>query len=373
MAGRLHSLIAEQPFALTGVELFRFEGAAFGVLVPSAGDREQLAMLAHHLKTGMLQTLEVAGREYHFTLSIGAALAPDHGRDAEALFKNAEVVVNRVRAEGGNNFRLFSAELGEQREQIIMLERGLRQAMAHGELTLHYQPQVDLRENRITGIEALLRWNSAAQGRVSPAQFIPLAEETGLIVPIGHWVLRTACLQAQRWSEAKLAPVTLAVNISARQLQHPDFVTSVADVLRETGLDPARLELEITESVAMQDAEQTVATLNALRRLGVRLAIDDFGTGFSSLSYLQRFPLDKVKVDQSFVRGIAHDATIALSVILLARSLQLGVIAEGVETREQVDTLRTYGCEEMQGYYFGHPMPAEEIETLLRSGHRLVA
>lgn len=373
MAARLRTLIAQQRILSSEAEVFRFEGAAFGVLVPDAEDSELLASLGHQLKIGMLQTLTVEDREYHFTLSIGAAMAPQHGRDAETLFKNAEMVVNQVRAEGGNEFRLFSMELGERREQAIMLERGLRQAIDRGELALHYQPQVDLRENRVTGVEALLRWTSSAHGRVPPAEFIPLAEEAGLIVPIGHWVLYEACLQAQQWSERDLVPVTLAVNISARQLQHPDFVASVDQILRDTGLDPARLELEITESVAMQDAERTIATLNALRRLGVRLAIDDFGTGFSSLSYLQRFPLDKVKVDQSFVRNITRDATIALSVILLARSLQLRVIAEGVETREQVDVLRGYGCDEMQGYYFGRPVPAEEVEALLRAGHRLVA
>lgn len=371
MAARLRELISQQPALAMAPELFRFEGAAFGVLVPEVEDRELLASIGHHLKIGMLHALQVADREYHFTLSIGAALAPAHGRDADTLFKNAEVVVNRVRAEGGNDFRLFSPELGEQREQTISLERGLRRAIERGELALHYQPQVDLAENRVIGVEALLRWNSKTHGRISPAQFIPLAEEAGLIVSIGHWVLREACLQAQRWSAQNLAPITLAVNISARQLQHPDFVASVGQVLRDTGLDPARLELEITESVAMQDAERTIATLNALRRLGVGLAIDDFGTGFSSLSYLQRFPLDKIKVDQSFVRNITRDDTIALSVILLARSLQLRVIAEGVETRDQVEVLRSHGCEEMQGYYFGRPMPAEEAQELLRPNHRL--
>ena len=373
MGSRLQKLIRQAHSPLAEAQVFRFEGAAFGVLVPNARDHEVLADLGHHLKLGMQQPLKVLDREHLFTLSIGSAMAPEHGRDTETLFKNAEVVVNRVRTEGGNAFRLFNAEMGEKREQAILLERALGQAIERKELALHYQPQVDLRQNRIAGVEVLLRWNSAEHGMIPPGRFIPLAEEAGLIVSIGQWVLHHACLQAKQWEDANLSPITLAVNISARQMQHPDFVAMVDQVLRETGLNPARLELEITESVAMQDVEHTISTLNSLRRLGVNIAIDDFGTGFSSLSYLQRFPLDKIKVDQSFVRNITQDATIALSVILLARSLQLRVIAEGVETLEQVDALRSYGCEEMQGFFFGRPMPAGEFEHRLQQVKQLVA
>jgi diguanylate cyclase (GGDEF)-like protein len=375
MAERLLQALAQTSSATPSTELFRFEGATFGLLVTQLPNAEEGVLLMHRLQAAMTEPLLVEEREFFFTLSIGVAMSPDHGNDAETLFKNAEAAVNRIRTEGGNGFRHYTQDLSDRTEQWLMMEQGLRRAMTREELLLHYQPQVNLHSGEVIGVEALIRWNSPERGLVPPMQFIPLAEETGLIVPIGAWVLRTACRQAKLWLNQG-NPLVMAVNISARQFQHPGFIDLIEEVLRETGLPARYLELEITESVAMYDAERTTATLHALRSLGIQLSIDDFGTGFSSLAYLRRFPLDKLKIDQSFVRNLStdeHDATIAHTVILLGQSLKLTVIAEGVETREQIDILRRLGCQEMQGYYFSRPVPATDINVILREGRRLAA
>jgi len=375
MADRLLHALAHASSAAPATELFRFEGATFGLLVTELPNAQEGALLMQRLQAAMIEPILVEEREFFFTLSMGVAMSPGHGKDAETLFKNAEAAVNRIRAEGGNGFRHYSQDLSERTEQWLRMEQGLRRAMGRDELILHYQPQVDLHSGEVIGVEALIRWNSPERGLVPPMQFIPLAEETGLIVPIGAWVLRTACRQAQFWL-SNGNPLVMAVNISARQFQHPGFIDLVEEVLRETGLPARYLELEITESVAMHDATRTTATLHALRNLGIQLSIDDFGTGFSSLAYLRRFPLDKLKIDQSFVRNLStdeHDATIAHTVILLGQSLKLTVIAEGVETREQIDILRRLGCQEMQGYFFSRPVPVTDIDVILREGRRLAA
>lgn len=375
MAERLMTALTEQTDYAPAVDLFRFEGATFGLLITRLADANELDSLMRRLQAAMLEPLKVEEREFFFTLSIGIAVSPEHGTDAETLFKNAEAAVNRIRAEGGNGYRYYTQDLSERTEQWLAMEQGLRRALERNELLLHYQPQVNLKSGEIVGAEALIRWQNPERGMVSPMQFIPLAEETGLIVPIGAWVLRTACLQAKTWLDQG-NDLVMAVNISARQFQHPGFIDLVEEILAETGLPAKNLELEITESVAMHDAERTTATLHALRQVGILLSIDDFGTGFSSLAYLRRFPLSKLKVDQSFVRNLSvneYDATIAHTVILLGHSLQLTVIAEGVETKEQLDVLRRLGCEEMQGYYFSHPVPAAELSALLKEGRRLAA
>lgn len=375
MAKRLLVALNDHHDFAPTVELFRFEGATFGLLITHLNDSFELEPLMRRLQAEMLEPLNVEEREFFFTLSIGVALSPDHGMDAETLFKNAEAAVNRIRTEGGNGYRHYSQDLSERSEQWLLLEQGLRRALERNELLLHYQPQVNLQSGEIIGVEALIRWQSPERGMVSPMEFIPLAEETGLIIPIGAWVLRCACTQAKIWLDQGQGLV-MAVNISARQFQHPGFIDSVEEILFETGLPPQHLELEITESIAMHDAERTTTTLHALRQLGIHLSIDDFGTGFSSLAYLRRFPLSKLKVDQSFVRNLSvneHDATIAHTVILLGHSLKLTVIAEGVETKEQLDILRRLGCEEMQGYYFSRPVPAADLSALLNEGRRLAA
>jgi EAL domain-containing protein (putative c-di-GMP-specific phosphodiesterase class I) len=253
----------------------------------------------------------------------------------------------------------------------LRLEGFLRDAVERKEFVLHYQPQVDLRTGRIVGVEALIRWMHPHLGMLSPARFIRLAEETGLIVPIGDWVLHTACAQGKAWQQAGLGELRVAVNLSALQFGQPDFVQSIAAVLARTGLDPQYLEIEVTESLFMTDVDHAVGILHNLKTLGVTLSIDDFGTGYSSLSYLKRFPIDVLKIDQSFVHDITNapnDAAIVESIISLAHNLRLHVIAEGVETEEQVAYLRRHGCDGMQGYFFSKPVPAEEFERMIQEG-----
>jgi EAL domain-containing protein (putative c-di-GMP-specific phosphodiesterase class I) len=256
----------------------------------------------------------------------------------------------------------------------MVIERHLRHALELGQLEMHYQPQVELTNGRIIGVEALLRWHSPSLGTVSPSRFIPLAEETGLIVPIGEWVLKTCCEQNKAWQDAGLTPLTISVNISARQLQKKDLSGDIAAILRESGLKPRFLELEIVESMVMKDVESAMVIMTELKSLGIQLAMDDFGTGYSSLSYLKRFPFDRLKIDLSFVRDILSDpesASIARTIIAMAHNLNLRAIAEGVETKEQLEYLRLHGCDEIQGYYVSRPVNAQEFEALLRKDQLL--
>ncbi len=357
-----------------GAMLFRFEGATFSVLLPGADSEQRAGSLAERLQECMTEPLHIEAREYVFTVSIGASQAPHHGSEVPTLTANAEAAVNNAQRLGGNGFQRYTADMNARAQRWLSVESGLRRALERNEFLLNYQPQVSLESGQITGMEALIRWRGPDNVMIPPLDFIPIAEETGLIVPVGAWVLHTACAQACAWHKVGYPHLLIAVNISARQFQHPDFVNLVQRTLHDTGLPAQKLELEITESAVMQDAEKTIATLNALHALGVTLSIDDFGTGYSSLSYLKRFPLAKLKVDQSFVRNLTtspNDAAIARSVILLGHSLNLVVIAEGVETEAQLAWLRTQHCEEMQGYLFSRPVPATEFEALLRSDKRL--
>lgn len=375
MAERLASAIQQTDTSGLTVELFRFEGATFGLLVTPLTGADVLEPLLQHLHAATREPLKVEEREFFFTLSIGIAIGPQHGSDAETLLKNAEAAVNRTRTEGGNGSRYYTQDLSVYAEEWLELEHGLRRALERDELILEYQPQVNLSTGKIIGVEALIRWNSPERGMIAPLQFIPLAEATGLILPIGAWVLRAACRQIKIWLEQG-HDLVMAVNISARQFQQPGFVAQLQEILRETGVPAQHLELEITESVALNDIERTIATLHDLRRIGILLSIDDFGTGFSSLTYLRRFPLSKLKIDQSFVHNLSvnrHDASIAHTIILLGHSLQLTVIAEGVETSEQITLLRRLGCEEIQGNFFSHPVLATEIFQMLDEDRRLVA
>jgi diguanylate cyclase (GGDEF)-like protein len=320
------------------------------------------------------QPFALDGRDVYVTASVGVALYPQDAQDPESLMKSAELAMYRAKESGRNTYQLYTPELQTRVTERMALESMLRRAPERGELALHYQPQVDLRTNRVFGCEALIRWSQPDLGMISPAKFIPLAEETGLIVPIGEWVLRTACRQCKAWQDAGLPTVTVAVNISARQFREKNLLQTVAKILAETGLDPRLLELEVTESVIMHDAQNVIADLQAFRDMGVKLSIDDFGTGYSSLSYLKRFPVDRLKIDQSFVRDItsdADDAAIAQAVITLGHTMNLRVIAEGVETAEQLTFLRGHHCDEMQGYLFGRPLPADEFAQLLASGRTL--
>lgn len=305
------------------------------------------------------------------SVSIGISIYPDDGQDAEALTKSADTAMYHAKENGRDNYKFFEQAMNIRAVQRQSIEAGLRRALERQEFVLHYQPKINLHSNLIVGVEALIRWQHPERGLMPPLQFLPIAEDCGLILPIGRWVLREACLQAQAWVRAGLPPITIAVNTSALEFNAPDFLESIRATLDDTGLEPRYLELELTESVLMRDAEFTDSVLHRLANLGIKLAIDDFGTGYSSLSYLRQFPIDTLKIDQSFVSRITNspdDATIVSAVINMSKSLKLRVIAEGVETPEQRTFLLAQHCDEGQGYYFSHPITAEALATLLQTG-----
>ena len=309
--------------------------------------------------------------EIKLTVSLGISVYPDDGQDAETLIRNADIALYYAKDVGRNNATVFTAEMNARAVEQRSLESGLRDAMARGEFELHYQPKVRLATGEITGAEALLRWRHPKRGNISPDLFIPVAEESKLIVGIGEWVLHEACRQAQAWRNEDLRFEQIAVNISAIEFQAPGFLDRVTAILNDTGFDPHRVELEMTESVLMEDVESTTALLTRLKAMGLRLAIDDFGTGYSSLSYLSRFPTDTLKIDQSFVQQMTTDASSAAivnTVISMGKSLNQRVVAEGVETPEQLAILRARQCEEGQGYHFSRPLRPEEFSTVLRTG-----
>jgi diguanylate cyclase (GGDEF)-like protein len=314
---------------------------------------------------------EIGGRELFVTSSIGATLYPFDDRDVDALYRNADAAMYHAKDEGRNNFQFYSAEMNDQSLKRLSMETALRRALDRDEFRLYYQPQIDIMTGRIIGAEALIRWQHPEWGLVPPLEFIPLAEETGLIVPIGEWVLRTACAEARAWQDAGLPPVRVAVNLSARQFRQQDLFDVITTALQHGGLEPKWLEVEVTESMVMRDVNRTIDILHGLERMGVSVAIDDFGSGYSSLSYLRRLPIAVIKIDRSFIEhipGNPDDAAIATAIIALAKSLQLTVVAEGVETQEQLDFLRHHGCGTAQGYYFARPLPAEEFVRFLREG-----
>lgn len=342
----------------------RWEGDKFAILLPGLQEVAQVDDLAQKILQLFTEPFELEGNQHFSTASIGVALFPKDGTDGERLLKNADMAMYAAKEQGRHTYRYFNEDMNRRVIERSELETSLRQALAREEFYLAFQPQIDHRSGAMVGVEALLRWCNRDRGLVSPGVFIPLAEETGLILPIGNWVLRTACIQNRAWQEAGFPPFRVAVNLSARQFQQPDFYDQVARIIEETGLDPNYLELELTESVLMTDAAGAAVVLHRLRQLGVHITIDDFGTGYSSLAYLKTFPLDRIKIAQEFVLDIARDsgdAAIVETVIAMAHGLDLMVVAEGVETAEQLDFLRVRDCHIMQGYYFARPMPAEEF------------
>ena len=351
-------------------------GDEFIVLLQGVKKPEDAAIAAKRLLKSLAETYFMGPHNLHITASIGVSIYPDDGPDAETLIKNADTAMYQAKENGRQSFQFFKPEMNVRAVERQSIEEDLRCAMERNEFTLHYQPKINLTTRAITGAEALLRWTHPTRGSVSPAQFIPVAEDSGLIVPIGAWVVREACRQAQAWVVAGLPIGSIAVNVSALEFRNEDFLESLFATLKETGLDPKSLELEVTESALMKNAELSSTILQILRKVGVRVAVDDFGTGYSSLSYLRKFPLDALKIDQSFVRQIAESSdgnTIVSTIITMARSLHLRVIAEGVETPEELAFLLEQRCDEAQGYKFSRPVPAEQFETLLRSEQRIQA
>lgn len=355
-----------------GATLYHFGGDLFAVLAPGLASEQAPVLVAEKLLGALARPLYVAGREFFVNASVGVAVFPVDGEDAITLLRKADAAMHRVKRHGGRGFQLYKPEMNTAAEQWMALENYLRHAIEYGELRLHYQPQIDLRNGRVTGLEALLRWAHPQRGLLGPGEFIGLAEESGMIAQIGEWALREACADARRWRERGLLNAPVAVNVSGRQFR-ADLPALVASVLAETGCTPEGIEIEITESIAMQDVEATVAMLDRLKTMGVRIAIDDFGTGFSSLAYLKRFPLDKLKLDQSFMRHLTTDETdaaIARTVATLGHALGLRVLAEGVETPEQRTRLLSLDYDEAQGALYGLPMSADEIEGWLGRGRR---
>lgn len=352
----------------------RVGGDEFIVLACGIDNAQKADAVAQKLLGAFAPACMLDGHELVVSASIGIALFPadDDGGEAGELFKKADVALHKAKELGKGQYQFYSAEMNQASVERLKLENNLRRALDARELTLAFQPRIDLKTRRVTSVEALLRWKSRALGSVSPAQFIPVAEETGLIVPIGEWVLREACRQAKAWQAAGLPPLRVAVNLSARQFQRFDLIKTIEHVLADTGLAPHYLELELTESLAMQNARQTVATLSVLAAMGISIAIDDFGTGYSSLAYLKRFPVDSLKIDQSFIREIASggdDAAITKAIIAMAHEIKLRVVAEGVETEAQQRFLERHHCDEMQGFLFSRPLPADELATLLAHRH----
>ena len=346
----------------------RLGGDEFVVLIEGASRPADVAEVAQKILAAVALPLLLESQEFHVTASIGISTCPGDSDDLQGLMKNADIAMYRAKERGKNNFQFYSAQINVHTLERAALESDLRHALERKEFLLHYQPKVDIGSNRIVGMEALVRWQQPGKELIPPAQFIPLAEETGLIVPIGEWVLKAACLQNKAWQDEGLPRLRVAVNLSPRQFAHENLLQDVARVLAETGLDPAWLEFEITEGMVMRDPEHAVTLLRGLKAMGIHLSMDDFGTGYSSLSYLKRFPLDSVKIDRSFIRDIpgdGDDAAITQAIIAMAHSLRLGVIAEGVETDEQLHFLRENGCDEMQGYLFSRPLAAEQFLALM--------
>ncbi len=352
----------------------RLGGDEFLVLLPDIRVAEDGASIAAKLIDAMKPSFSINGIELHVALSIGIAIFPFDGDCPDSLLKNADTALNRAKELGRNNYQFYLSEMNERSLHRLGMESMLRKALERGEFLLHFQPQYTLYDQKVIGFEALVRWQHPEKGMISPGEFIPLAEETGLIGPIGEWVLRTACHQNKAWQNAGFEPKRMAVNISARQFYRQDMVGLVKQILSETGLEPCWLELEITESLIMQDVEEAIHKLTKIREIGVQIAIDDFGTGYSSLSYLQRFPVDTLKIDRSFVRdltGSVDGSAIVDAVIALAHSLKLKVVAEGVETDEQMNLLRIKDCDRVQGFLLSKPQPVDRLARFLSRPHRL--
>jgi diguanylate cyclase (GGDEF)-like protein len=348
----------------------RLGGDEFVVLLPELADDKHASVVAQKILAAAARPFTLMGQEFRVTASIGISSYPQDGLDEQTLTKNADIAMYQAKAEGKNNFKFYSEELNANSLERLSLESSLRHALERDEFRLHYQAKRDITSGKMTGMEALLRWEHPDLGTVAPMQFIPVAEETGLIVPIGKWVIRTVCRQSVAWQKQGLPALCIAVNLTARQFRDEQLLADVTSILTETGLDPRLLEIELNESLMIQDVDATLRILTGLKALGIRVAVDDFGTGYTSLAMLQRFPLDTIKIDRSLMRDIVNtteDTGLADAIIAMGKSLSLTVVAQGVETKEQAEHLRLHACDELQGFYFKRPLPVDEFTQLLRA------
>ena len=369
VASRLGSCLRQEDTAA------RLGGDEFIISLPEVADSAEAARVATRILAELARPFDISGHQLPAEVSIGISVYPDDGDSAQTLLRNADTAMYHAKESGRGNYQFFSAQMNERVSRRLSTETSMRRALDRGEFALHYQPLIELASGATSGAEALLRWPQADQRMISPADFIPVAEDTGLIVPLGEWVLREACTQAQAW-QALRPGLRIAVNLSPRQFRQKHLTATIEQVLRETGLAPQLLELELTEGMLMHHAEDTVRTLAQLHEMGVHLAIDDFGTGYSSLSYLKRFPLHALKIDRSFVKDLESDpddAAIVTAIIAMARSLNLRVVAEGVETVGQAQFLRGLACDLAQGFHFGRPMPAADFARRLQAAAIAVA
>ena len=352
----------------------RLGGDEFVIVVGRLQAADDLAIVASKVLRAFSQPFLLEGKEIYVTASVGAAIYPRDGEHGEALLRNADVAMYRVKEHGRNNYRFYTPEMTHMALDRLDMEGNLRRALDRNELIVHYQPIVSLESGRITGAEALIRWEHPRIGRIQPGEFIPLAEETGLIIPLGQWIIRQVCRDLRDWDSHGLPPLRVSINLSARQFRQDDLVDTISAAQQEFGIAGERLGFELTESMMMHDLENTLATLRDLQGLGALLSLDDFGTGYSSLSYLKRFPIDVLKIDRSFIRDIhenTDDAAIAHAVIAMGHRLGMRIVAEGVENEAQLGLLRDYGCDALQGFYFSRPVPAEEFILMLQQGKTL--
>jgi len=351
----------------------RLGGDEFVVMIEPVSGEEQAAVVARKLLAVSMEPFTIMGEECRITASIGISIYPGDGEDEQTLIKHADMAMYLAKEEGKNNFQFYSCDTAPLMVERLSMETRLRYALEQGNLSLHYQAKLDFRNGAINGVEALLRWNDPVLGSVTPTQFIPVAEETGLIVPIGFWVLKTACAQNMTWQRENLPPLCMSVNLSLRQLLDDKLIDKIQKALSESGMPPGLLELEITESMVMYNPDRILKILQEIKALGVRLAIDDFGTGYSSLAQVKAFPIDTLKVDRSFIRNIPYgekDKAITETILAMGRTLNLTIVAEGVETKEQMSYLEQQSCDMMQGFYFSRPIPPNEFVTLLRKHGR---
>jgi diguanylate cyclase (GGDEF)-like protein len=364
MADRLRGVLRE------GDTVARLGGDEFVVILNDQGGEEVIFRAMQRIMLEVSQPMMIDGKELYVTCSAGISLHPQDGADVDTLLKNADAAMYRAKDGGRNNFQFFTSEMNERINERLSLENALRRALERKEFLLHFQQKIDLKTGAIAGAEALVRWNHPELGLLRPERFIPLAEETGLIVQIGEWVIREACRQSRAWLDQGLRPGLVSVNLSARQFRQDGLVRAVSRILEETGVDSRHLEIELTESMVMHNVNTAIATLHGLKSLGIALSVDDFGTGYSSLAYLKDLPIDTLKIDRSFVRDIgygegADEGVIAQAIISLGHALHLKVIAEGVETERQLGFLRRHGCDEVQGFFYGEPVPPDSYARLL--------